>query len=146
MLLFTRAVLFTLITRSEENGLSLAIRGRYGACFQTTYTIRHRLISLLIQIFTSPLCLFHVFSSPFSQHDAIDVEVARHLAAQPVRIKCKRLEAGVYWINKCLKAYVRLIRDRLLVRVGGGWEDFAAFVKHHESAAFAPLVVYAQLM
>jgi hypothetical protein len=86
----------------------------------------------------------HTRTHPSSQRDAIDVEVARQLAAQQVRIKCKRLEAGVYWINKSLKTYVRLIRDRLLVRVGGGWEDFAAFVKHHESAAFAPLVVYAQ--
>jgi hypothetical protein len=46
--------------------------------------------------------------------------------------RVQRLATGCYLVNGERKVYVRLIRDVLMARVGGGWQDFFCFLLRYQ--------------
>jgi hypothetical protein len=62
--------------------------------------------------------------------DAMDEAMAKVLNQHGLDIRVRRCKApGEYRIGKGPKCFIRLIRHLLLVRVGGGWENIATFVR-----------------
>lgn len=61
---------------------------------------------------------------------SIDVEVAR-LAAQ-YNVKIERIKEGRYIVDGKINIFVRILRNHVMVRVGGGWDTLEHFISRHD--------------
>ena len=93
--------------------------------------------------------------------DALDVEVAHIINASPISIQCSRAEQGKYYFGNELslssmggkKLYTcklmtytdrkggQIKNNKVLVRVGGGWQDLEFFLLEHSSLMTSDVVV-----
>ncbi|KAG1372215.1 hypothetical protein G6F61_011248 [Rhizopus arrhizus] len=93
--------------------------------------------------------------------DPLDVEVAQIMNASPISIRCQRVEPGKYYFGNELslssmggkKLYTcklmtytdrkggKLKNNKVLIRVGGGWQDLEFFLLEHSSLMASDVVV-----
>ncbi|XP_065071053.1 growth arrest-specific protein 2-like [Rhopilema esculentum] len=59
----------------------------------------------------------------------LDSEVKR--VAAKYHVKLERVKEGKYILNDKLTIFVRILRKHVMVRVGGGWDEFEHFVSRH---------------
>lgn len=93
--------------------------------------------------------------------DPLDVEVAQIMNASPITIRCQRAEPGKYYFGNELslssmggkKLYTcklmtytnrkggQFKNNKVLIRVGGGWQDLEFFLLEHSSLMATDVVV-----
>ncbi|CAO3680810.1 unnamed protein product [Rhizopus stolonifer] len=93
--------------------------------------------------------------------DPLDIEVAQIINASPIAIRCQRTEQGKYYFGNELslssmggkKLYTcklmtytdrkngKLKNNKVLIRVGGGWQDLEFFLLEHSSLMASDVVV-----
>ncbi|KAJ7379266.1 1,3-beta-glucanosyltransferase [Desmophyllum pertusum] len=65
-----------------------------------------------------------------SKATSIDAEVARLAAKYNVRIE--RIKEGRYIVDGKINIFVRILRNHVMVRVGGGWDTLEHFISRHD--------------
>lgn len=60
----------------------------------------------------------------------IDAEVARLAAKYNVRIE--KIKEGRYIVDGKINIFVRILRNHVMVRVGGGWDTLEHFISRHD--------------
>ncbi|KAI9256678.1 hypothetical protein BY458DRAFT_303390, partial [Sporodiniella umbellata] len=93
--------------------------------------------------------------------DPLDLEVAQIMNASPISIRCQRVDSGKYYFGSeqslssmggrklytCkLMVYTdrkngKLKNNKVLIRVGGGWQDLEFFLLEHSSLMASDVVV-----
>ncbi|KAI9091133.1 hypothetical protein DFS34DRAFT_653717 [Phlyctochytrium arcticum] len=69
-------------------------------------------------------------------NDPLDVALANVVNQHPSRIQVERAEEpGRYWFGDALKrmCYCRLVRNSVMVRIGGGWQELHMFLSDHSA-------------
>lgn len=61
---------------------------------------------------------------------SIDAEVARLSAKYGIRIE--RIKEGRYVVDGKINIFVRILRNHVMVRVGGGWDTLEHFLSRHD--------------
>lgn len=61
---------------------------------------------------------------------SIDAEVARLAAKYNVRIE--KIKEGRYVVDGKINIFVRILRNHVMVRVGGGWDTLEHFISRHD--------------
>ncbi|XP_068711299.1 growth arrest-specific protein 2-like [Montipora capricornis] len=65
-----------------------------------------------------------------SKATSIDAEVARLAAKYGVSIE--RIKEGRYIVDGKINIFVRILRNHVMVRVGGGWDTLEHFISRHD--------------
>lgn len=65
-----------------------------------------------------------------SKAASIDAEVARLAAKYNVRIE--KIKEGRYVVDGKINIFVRILRNHVMVRVGGGWDTLEHFISRHD--------------
>lgn len=61
---------------------------------------------------------------------SIDAEVERLSAKYGIRIE--RIKEGRYVVDGKINIFVRILRNHVMVRVGGGWDTLEHFLSRHD--------------
>ncbi|KAK3748874.1 hypothetical protein QZH41_016274, partial [Actinostola sp. cb2023] len=69
----------------------------------------------------------------------IDSEVARLAAKYNVRIE--RIKEGRYIVEGKINIFVRILRNHVMVRVGGGWDTLEHFISRHDPKKVGKLLM-----
>ena len=64
------------------------------------------------------------------QGDEVDELIAQLLIQYPVNVPIRRLEPG-YYLFGTKKIYAKVMNNKLVVRVGGGYMSFQEFILNH---------------
>ncbi|KAJ3160377.1 actinin alpha 2 [Geranomyces michiganensis] len=69
--------------------------------------------------------------------EPLDVAIARIVNAHesPIRIEKSNTEPGRYWFGEALRrlCFCRLVRQTVMVRIGGGWQELGTFLADHSA-------------
>ena len=63
-------------------------------------------------------------------NDAVDEEIAKFVNNQQLKIKFKRVSEGTYLFG-LKKVHAKILNNRLVIRVGGGYTDIEKFIASH---------------
>ncbi|CAO3678583.1 unnamed protein product [Rhizopus microsporus] len=121
---------------------------------QSMPVLRHKTSNIEISVHED--CMYHP-----DPKDPLDVEVAQIMNASPITIRCQRAEPGKYYFGNELslssmggkKLYTcklmtytnrkggQFKNNKVLIRVGGGWQDLEFFLLEHSSLMATDVVV-----
>eukprot|EP00794_Sanderia_malayensis_P012772 gene12772-14083_t len=71
--------------------------------------------------------------------DKIDEQVQR--IAQKYHVRLDRIKEGKYILNEKLTIFVRILRRHVMVRVGGGWDEFEHFLSRHDPKKIGKILI-----
>lgn len=79
--------------------------------------------------------------SPTSGNTKVDLDTQVQNYAKRHNVKVVKLREGKYSVNEKLNVFVRILRDHIMVRVGGGWDELDHFLSRHNPEKIGKLLV-----